>query len=121
MNILKNKFKEIIDENWFSKFISNHLPGWKCVLNDTKDVAIILNDWRYPFYTDWYSINSICTESITVLYWYCVLEIDDEIKLLQVGDRYEILPWNKYSICWKSICRVDISPAWDSSQNNFIK
>lgn len=121
MTLVDNAFERIVSELWLWWKDVYEIAWWKVLLNDEWDLAIVLNDWRYPSLQDGYSINTICTEKITVEFGHCIIELEDKLVLLNKWESYAVTPWNKYSISWKSVCRVDISPKRDSSQNSFIK
>lgn len=93
---------------------------WEVVMNDEQTLAIIKTDGRYPDPSLWFSVNTACTEEITILWWYSVLETPDGIVLLQKWDNYTVPLNTPYSMAGKVIARVTLTPAWDSAQNEFV-
>ena len=120
MNTIQSQFREILKQYNKDDFTIYPTGGGEVALYTSGKVAIVWTDGRYPEIGKGYSINQICIESITVLHGAVVLEVEGEIIALQKGDKIDVLPLQKYSISGKSVCRVDISPEWDSSQNSFV-
>ena len=116
-----NRYKEILIQNGLDFENAVDISDWVCTVNDEWTLAFVCMDWRYPQLGQWYSLNHYCTEMITALEWNLVLKLNWEIQYLKVWDTYPIMPWNKYSITWTVIVRVDISPKRDSSQNSFVQ
>lgn len=119
MNQFKTYFQEELKKGNSELFDIYPTAGGEVALAKDGLTALVWTDGRYPESKNGFSINQFCTESITVLFGAVVLEIDEKIFILKVGDQFSIEPKQKYSIAGKAVCRVDISPKWDSSQNSF--
>ena len=119
MTIIKKAFAKFLQEYNLSNEKVYPNAGGEVVLNGAGTVAVVWTDGRYPEISDGYSINQICTETITVLFGYVIVEIRDELIVLELGDKLAITPHTPYSISGKAVCLVDISPKWNSEQNSF--
>jgi len=118
---MENKFLKIVEKNFWDKYKIYDLDWWKCALNNDLNTAFVISNWRYPSDENLFSINEICTEKIFILEWEWEFFLNDCKIFLKKWCEIEIKPWNKYSIKWKDLlCRVEISPKWDSGQNKFV-
>ena len=120
MSLIIQKFESFLQEFDLSKTQVYKTGGGQIALNETGDLAIVWTDGRYPEIEKGYSLNSVCEEKITVLFGTIILEIEDKFLVLKSKDSYEVKPGNKYSIAGKAVCKVEISPKWDSLQNSFV-
>jgi hypothetical protein len=119
MTTIKKNFNKFLKEYNLGEADIYPTAGGEVSLNSVGTLAVVWTDGRYPEIKDGYSINAVCTETITVLYGYVIVDIRDEFVVLEKGDRLAITPETPYSMCGKSVCLVEISPKWDSDQNSF--
>jgi hypothetical protein len=119
MNQFKTYFQQELQKQNSELFVVYPTAGGEVALAKDGLTAFVWTDGRYPEAKNGFSINQICTETITVLFGGIVLEIDEKVFVLNAGDQFSIKPNQKYSIAGKAVCKVDISPKWDSSQNSF--
>ncbi len=121
MSTIKKNFIKLLREYNLTDAIVYPTAGGEVCLNLEGTLAIVWTDGRYPEIKDGYSVNKICTETITVLHGYVVVDIRDELMVLEKGDRLAITPETLYSLSGKAVCLVEISPKWDSEQNSFTQ
>ncbi|MBP7057456.1 hypothetical protein KBB08_03115 [Candidatus Gracilibacteria bacterium] len=94
--------------------------GGEVALSADKTIALVWTDGRYPALEKGYSLNQVCTESITVLFGAVIAEVNGAIQVAHQGESIRITPGQAYSMSGKAVCKVVISPPWDSAQNSFV-
>lgn len=118
---LKIKFLKELEKYEIDNYSVYDTAGGEVALFKSLDFAIVYTDGRYPKEVDQFSYNQYCTEIVTVLYGFAIIEYKDDLVCLKAGESLKIEPLNKYSIAGKALCTVDISPKWDKKQNSYIQ
>ncbi|MBP6084944.1 hypothetical protein KA517_01770 [Candidatus Gracilibacteria bacterium] len=118
---IQTTFEEAL--NHFDLATAQRYPvsgGGEVALSTDKTIALVWTDGRYPALEKGYSLNQVCTESITVLFGAIIAEVNGAIQVVHQGETIRITPGQTYSMSGKAVCKVAISPAWDSTQNSFV-